>query len=177
MNTRMKSLLTAAMIAGFAATVAMAQTNFRDHFMTNWDENADGKVTLEETVARREAMFAAFDANANDVLDADELKMLDEMRANEQADMAAQGVQPGMGGGMGQGMGHGQGMGKGMMHGQGKGRGFGRGQIGQAGFGERKGMDTNGDGQINKTEFVGMSEGWFARFDRNADGGIDANDF
>lgn len=175
MRTAITKLLAATLIVGFTAPAAFADSGFRDHFMTNWDENSDGKVTIEETMARRDAMFTAFDADSDGFLTPEELKMRDQMRAEAWKNMAAQGIQPGHMGHQGprQGMGrHGQGMHQGMnghgmgwaMH-QGMGRGMGRG------------MDVDHDSRISKTEFVAMSERWFARFDRNGDKAIDANDF
>lgn len=204
MNTAMKSLIAATMIAGLAATTAMAQATYSDHFMTNWDENSDGKVTLEETIARRDAMFAAFDADSDGFLTPEELKTRDQMREEQWKGLAEQGIQPGHPkGGMGQGMngpGHGQGMGQGWgmrqgqghgmrqgqgmgygndqaMRGQGMGQGMGMRQGQGMGMRQGRGMDTDRDGRVSKAEFAGMSERWFARFDRNADGAIDPRDF
>lgn len=169
--------------AGLAiAEDTAAQDGFRTHFMESWDGDADGKVTLEEARARRTDIFAAFDADEDGFLTDPELAQMDEMRANEH-----EGMEGGHGGGMGHGKGDGkgQGMGQGMGqgHGKGQGQGKGHGKMGQfqmtaeAGLHDRKGIDANGDGKIAKEEFIGMTEGWFARLDRNSDGAIDGTDF
>lgn len=193
MRTLVTKLLATATIVAIAATAASANTAYRDHFLTNWDENGDGKVTIEETIARRDAMFAAFDADSDGFLTPEELKMRDQMRAEQWKGLAEQGIQPGMHGqgmngpgkgwGMqqGQGMRHGQGWGmqngQGMRHGQGQGMAMRQGMGGQGMGGQGRGMDVDRDGRVSKAEFTGMSERWFARFDRNGDKAIDALDF
>lgn len=131
------------------------------HMIDTWDNDADGKVTLEEVKQRRENLFASFDANSDGYIDKDESKIMDEMRENEQRSMQEEG---------GMMAGHGNGMGKGMM---------GKGMMGMAGMGreDHAGMDTDSDGKISKAEFTGQSEAWFKRFDRNGDGAITIADF
>lgn len=186
MNTLTKSLLAATVVAGVATTAVFAANLMQDHFLGNWDENSDGKVTIEETTARRAALFTSFDANSDGFLDAGEMAMHDQMRAEQHKQMAENGMmRPGMGRGYGMGMHRGPGMGPGYgmgpRHGMGPGRGMGQGfgppKMGQAGPGGHRMMDADGDNRISKAEFTGMGERWFARFDRNGDRVIDANDF
>lgn len=186
--TRMAVL--AGMTAAMMSTAAYAET-FREHFMTNWDLDSDGAVTLEEVRERRDSVFAAFDTNEDGFIDAEERKAMDEMRDIEHASMAEEGIErprgmgQGKGQGMGQGHGNGHGMGQGMGrgHGMGQGMGKGRGMGGnfqmnaEAGMHEGRMIDTNGDGKFSHDEFVGMSEQWMARLDVNGDGRISDQDF
>ena len=73
-----------------AAPVFAQQGQPGVHFIENWDLDGDGKVTAEEAAERRGNVFAAFDANEDGFLDAQEYVLFDEARA---ADMAAQGGQ------------------------------------------------------------------------------------
>lgn len=177
MNTAKLISLSAAALM-LSSAFAFAQVPGQ-HMIDTWDNDADGKVTLEEVKQRRENLFASFDANSDGFIDADEAKMMDEMRENEQKSMQEEGgMMAGHGKGMGQGMGQGNGPGKGMGMGQGKGM-MGKGMMGMAGMGreDHAGMDTDGDGKISKAEFTGQSEAWFKRFDRNGDGAITIADF
>ena len=78
---------------GFSA-LAASDTAFVEHFMGAWDLNGDGKVTLAEATERRTDMFAAFDADEDGVLNAEELDMIDAMRESEQAGLG-EGAGPG----------------------------------------------------------------------------------
>ena len=80
--------LAVSMLALAPAPAALAAEDFQTHFMSNWDADSDGKVTLQEAQERREAIFAAFDADEDGFLTAPELATMDEMRANEHASMA-----------------------------------------------------------------------------------------
>ena len=162
-TARLISLSAAALM--FSGAFAFAQVPGQ-HMIDTWDNNADGKVTLEEVKERRENLFASFDANNDGFIDAEESKTMDEMRENEQKSMQEEG---GMMGGQGkmQGMGHGKG--KGMM-------GGGMGMFGM-GREDHAGMDTDGDGKISKAEFTGQSDAWFKRFDRDNDGAVTTKDF
>lgn len=173
--TRMATI--AALSTALIATAASAET-FREHFMTSWDLDGNGAITLQEVQERRDGMFAAFDTNEDGYLDTTERKAMGEMRDAEQASMAEEGIErPGMGAGKG----HGQAMGQGM--GQGHGMGRGKGMQMAAGMGQGHGaqqggmMNASGDGRIGHDDFVGMSKTWLARFDANGDGEISQADF
>ncbi|MDV7145219.1 EF-hand domain-containing protein [Tropicimonas sp. TH_r6] len=49
-------------------------------FLTNWDADEDGKVTLDELSERRGDVFAGFDENEDGALSAEEYRALDEAR-------------------------------------------------------------------------------------------------
>jgi hypothetical protein len=178
------SLTRMALLAGLSTTLiatgVSAQT-FREHFMTNWDLNSDGAVTLEEARERRGDVFTAFDANEDGYIDAEEREAMNEMRDNEHASMAEDGIERprgmGQGKGMGQGMGQGQGMGPGKGRGMGHGMGGGFRRNAEGGMHDGRMIDADGDGKFSRAEFVGMSERWFARLDMNGDGKINDADF
>ncbi|WP_370319602.1 EF-hand domain-containing protein [Oricola sp.] len=183
--TRMAVL--AAMTATLMSTAARAET-FTEHFMSNWDLDSNGAVTLEEVRERRDSVFSAFDANEDGNLDAEERGAMSEMRDTEHASMAEEGIERPRGMGHGQGNGMGAGMGRGMQgHGNGQGmqgRGMGGQGVGgqfrmnaEAGMHDGRMLDTNGDGMISHDEFVDMSERWLARLDVNGDGQISEQDF
>ena len=177
--TRMAAL--AGLSTALIATGASSET-FRDHFMTNWDLDSSGAVTLAEVKERRESVFVAFDANDDGYLDAEERAAMDEMRDAEHASMAEQGIQRPRGNrenrlGPKAGMGSGHGMGQ--RHGMGQGRGMGHGfrKNAEAGMHGGRMIDTDNDGKFSREEFVGMSERWMAHLDNNGDGEISGSDF
>ncbi len=169
-----------------------------EHFITNWDLDESGGVTLEEARERRGDIFYTFDADEDGILNDEEYAMFDEAR---EADMQNNGMGRGVGGqGQGQGRGMGQGMGKQQGKGQqGQGRGMGRGWGQGGGIGQgigqgiapsaapgehgaatammRQNADTNGDGTVTQEEFVAGTDAWFTRQDRNGDGTITTEDF
>ena len=177
----------AAMTATLMSTAARAET-FTEHFMSNWDLDSNGTVTLEEVRERRDSVFAAFDANEDGYLDAEERAAMSEMRDAEHASMADEGIE--RPGGMGNGQGNGMGAGKGRgMQGRGNGQGMQGGGMGargnggqfrmnaEAGMYSGRMIDTDGDGKFSHDEFVGMSERWLARLDASGDGQISEQDF
>lgn len=191
-------ILTTAIIIALSLP-AVAQNGVPgEHFITNWDLDESGGVTLEEARERRGDIFYAFDADEDGTLNDEEYAMFDEAReADMQNNGMAQGGQgqagqgqagqgqagQGQGRGMGKQQGQGRGMGQGQ--GQGQGRGMGMGQGPSAAPGDhgaatammRKNADTNGDGTVTRDEFVAGTDAWFARQDRNGDGTITTDDF
>lgn len=166
----------AGLSATLLATAASAQT-FREHFMTNWDLNSDGAVTLDEVKERRSDVFAAFDADEDGYIDADERAAMNEMRDNEHAAMAEEGIERPRGMGQGNGQGMGQGKGMGMEPGKGHGMGGGFRVNAEGRMHDGRMIDANGDGKFSREEFVGMSERWFARLDADGNGRISETDF
>ena len=80
----MKLLLTTAAILLSASTAfASGHGNPGAHFIENWDTNCDAIVTLEEATERRADVFNAFDADSDDILNAEEYDQFDEARAND----------------------------------------------------------------------------------------------
>lgn len=142
-------VLATALASGPMLVPATASNTFQDHLTTNWDENGDGRISLQEVLQRREALFASFDANDDGFLDPGEVKALDDMRRNERQQMRGQAMMPGPGGPMGQGPRQGMGgpmqanqqngpcPGGGQMRGHGgpgmqqQGYGYGHGPMGQ----------------------------------------------
>ncbi len=77
-----------ALAAALAAAPALAQTQMPgEHFITNWDADADGAVTLDEATARRGDIFVTFDADEDGALSAEEYVQFDAARASDQAQM------------------------------------------------------------------------------------------
>lgn len=54
------------------------------HFIENWDQDGDGRVTVDELREKRAQVFFTFDSDENGLLDAPEYAAFDEAR---QADM------------------------------------------------------------------------------------------
>ncbi len=190
--TSLKTILLTLPLAFAVPLVAAADDDaFTTHFMTEWDLDADGKITLEEVTERRGSVFLSFDANEDGTLDGEEQALMAEMRDTQHAEMGGQGMGNGqgmMGQGHGQGKGHGAGMGQGKGMGQGQGMGQGKGMMGQGGMGRAQmaaeaGMhqgqmfDTDNDGKWSRDEFVGFSETWLARMDTDGDSVITKADF
>lgn len=185
--TRITARLSALLLV---STAAFAQTAFAQtapgaggqdgaaltpgaQFVTIWDQDGDGTVTLDEALIRRGNIFAAFDADENGVFSATEWADLDALRALEQQMMQDQREAAGMG------KEKGKAKGKEKDHDK-----KGKGKHDPLGLGwdrpaaqERAGLDRNGDGQIDQNEFLDGTPRWFKRMDRNDDGVITAADF
>ena len=150
----MKRLILPTLLTLTLTSAALAQDQTPgSHFVTNWDSDSNGVVSLEEATTRRGDIFTSFDADEDGKLSAEEYDMFDQARANDQAQMK-------------QGMGQGQGMGKG--HGK--------------GMNEENGMrrafnDTDSDGLVSRDEFMARVPDWFAMMDSNGDGGVTTDDF
>lgn len=82
---------TAIHAAGFVviALPSMAQEGPGEHFLLNWDLDEDGAVTVAEATERRGDVFFMFDADENEVLDAEEYVLFDETRAEDMKNNAA----------------------------------------------------------------------------------------
>lgn len=187
-RTALLSAIALAVALPFAASAATPGENF----VTTWDYDGNGKVTLAEVLERRADLFAGFDENEDGVLSAEELAAHDEMRASMQEarpDVAPQAPAGGRFANAGQqrqGRGRGpgaqqQGRGPGMaMRGPQGGRGPGAMQPGwgaQGGAQQQIALDANDDGIITRDEFVNQGKAWFARFDRDGDGEVLPTDF
>lgn len=151
-------------LPGTAAALMLASAAFSEnlgpgsHFVTNWDLDSNGSVSLEEATERRGDIFTTFDANNDGLLSHEEYTAFDEARAADQAAMREE-----MGGeGMGQGMGHGKGKGHGNPEDSGMMREF---------------NDGDGDGQVSRDEFLSRVPDWFAKMDRDGSGAITTDDF
>ncbi len=155
------TLLTSALLLS-AATAFAQGTGPGAHFITNWDQDADGIVTLDEATTKRGDLFTSFDADEDGKLSAEEYAAFDEMRAADQAQMKEE-----MGAGMGQGKGNGKGKGGGMGHGMG----------GEEGGMQRGFNDADGDGFVSREEFVAKTPAWIEMMDRNGDGKVMVDDF
>ncbi|WP_209007952.1 EF-hand domain-containing protein [Roseibium litorale] len=83
--------------AALPLTVAssLAQGRMGEHFIESWDQDGDGYVTLTEAESRRSDVFAAFDANDDGYLDAEEYVLFDEARETDMRENG--GHQNGMG--------------------------------------------------------------------------------
>lgn len=158
--TRLLSLTAALLLSG---TALLAQgAGMGSHFVTNWDLDGNGAVSLDEATERRGDIFTTFDADEDGKLSATEYDAFDAARAADQAEMQ----KGGHGKGHGQGQGQGQGQGGGMGHGNGEEQGM-----------MRAFNDADGDGLVSRDEFLAKVPDWFAMMDRNADGAVTTDDF
>lgn len=85
-----RHLFPAVLVLTATATAALAQTTPGDQFMQSWDLDGNGAATLEELREMRGNVFMAFDADQNDILDAEEYVYFDEARANDVANYEAE---------------------------------------------------------------------------------------
>ncbi|QYZ71978.1 EF-hand domain-containing protein [Neotabrizicola shimadae] len=97
MMTRL-ALLALAFALGTGAATAQ-QGNPGANFITQWDADEDGIVSLEEVQTRRGDLFTTFDADEDGQLSAEEFVVIDESRTANQAAMQEQ-----AGGGQGRGL-------------------------------------------------------------------------
>ncbi|RWR46309.1 hypothetical protein EOW65_14440 [Sinirhodobacter ferrireducens] len=165
----MHRLLSLSAALALLAGAAQAQTVIPgDQFMTQWDLDGNGQVTLAEAREQRGNIFDMFDADGNGRYSEDEIKGIDEHKlAQIEAGMGPghqmpAGMTPPAGRGPGKGPGNGQGMGPGLTR--------------PAEDGLRM-FDANQDGTLTRDEFVAGTDGWFAMRDRNRDGVLTTADF
>lgn len=196
-----------ALALGLLTALPLATTaqGIGTEFMTNWDTDENGEVTLAEVRERRGDLFYMFDSDEDGRLNDEEYAAFDETRAmDRQMHLEEYGTTlgPGTGQGLGQG---GQPQGRGFGQAQRQGQGQGRQAMNQrpgpqnglrgAGNGPRNGAafaagidmvqnsmtrlanDLNGDGRVTQTEFIDNGNQWFARMDRNRDGIVTLADF
>ncbi|QLQ20127.1 MAG: EF-hand domain-containing protein [Exiguobacterium profundum] len=83
------ALIALALALGSGAAMAQ-QGNPGANFITQWDADGDGIVTVEEVQTRRGDLFTTFDANEDGQLSAEEFIVIDETRAANQAAMQQQ---------------------------------------------------------------------------------------
>jgi Ca2+-binding EF-hand superfamily protein len=197
-RTALISALALAVALPFSAQAATPGENF----ITTWDYDGNGQVTLAEVLERRADLFSSFDENEDGVLSAAELAAHDAMRDQMQqqdrlgwSDDTRPAQQLGQGFGRGPGALQQQGAGQGgrlaqrgpqggFSHGPGlQQQGFGGGpgaMRGAQGQGQQMagiGLDADRDGSVSRDEFVNLGRQWFARFDRDGDGVVLPTDF
>ncbi len=80
----MKTITTATVTAALFATALAAQTAPGAGFLTGWDLDENGSVSLAEIVERRGDVFYTFDADHDGVITAEEYVAFDEARAADQ---------------------------------------------------------------------------------------------
>jgi len=166
----MQRLLSLTAALALLAGAAQAQTVIPgDQFMTQWDLDSDGQVTLAEAREQRGNIFDMFDADSNGRYSDDEIKGIDEHKLAQ--------LEAGMGPGhqLPDGMAPPAGRGKGPGNGQGMGA-AGQGLARPAEDGLRM-FDANRDGTLTRDEFVAGTDRWFAMRDRNRDGVLTTADF
>lgn len=123
-------------------------------FVTEWDTNEDGRVTIEDLTERRGVLFEMFDLNGDRGIDAEE-------QANMAQTIAGQMETNHGGGGRGQGGGHGRG---------------GPGQLIHAAM-TAEFADSDRDGTISADEWDAATPRLWTQMDRNGDGQLDREDF
>lgn len=168
----MHRLLSLSAALALLAGAAQAQTVIPgDQFMTQWDLDGNGQVTLAEAREQRGNIFDMFDADGNGRYSDDEIKGIDEHKlAQIEAGMGPghqlpDGMAPPAGRGPGNGMGPGRQQGA-----------AGQGLARPAEDGLRM-FDANRDGTLTRDEFIAGTDRWFAMRDRNRDGVLTTADF
>ncbi|MFN4203898.1 MAG: EF-hand domain-containing protein [Tabrizicola sp.] len=145
----MKPILAAAALAFLAAGPLLAQQgNPGQHFLEQWDADADGRVTPAEVTAKRSDVFAMFDQDSNQVLSAAEWALVEEHMAMD------------MGNG---GQGHGMNMAA-------PGRAVHEAMT--PAF-----NDADGNGEVTMAEFEAASAKLFPMMDADGDGAVTTADF
>ncbi len=148
----MKTFLTSTATVALLATSVAAGTP-GSGFITNWDLDESGAVSLAEVSEKRVDVFYTFDENGDGVISGAEYVAFDEARAADEANE----------GGKGKGEGHGNGNGNGRV----------KPSVGMTlAF-----NDVDGNGEVTMEEFTAQSAAWFAILDRNGDGEVTTADF
>ena len=81
----MKHLLISTTLAAVLAQPILAAGTPGGGFITNWDGDGNGAVTLAEIAEKRENVFVTFDEDGDGVITAEEYVAFDEARAADQA--------------------------------------------------------------------------------------------
>jgi len=81
----MKMTLTFATYIALLAVPVFAAGNQGDDFITNWDGDENGVVTLAEVIEMRENLFVTFDEDGDGMISAEEYIAFDAARAEGQA--------------------------------------------------------------------------------------------
>jgi hypothetical protein len=152
------TLVIAALSATLSGAVWAQQGNPGQHFMDQWDADADGKVTEAEVVAKRSDVFAMFDQDSDQTLSAAEWGLVDEHMAME------------------------MGQGHGMQGNGGQGQGGHGMNMAAPGTAMHEAMtpafnDPDGNGTVTKAEFDAASAKLFPMMDSDADGAVTVADF
>ncbi|MDP3261990.1 MAG: EF-hand domain-containing protein [Tabrizicola sp.] len=142
------TLAAAALILALSGGAFAQQGNPGQHFLEQWDGDADGSVTSAEVTTKRQEVFGMFDQDADAVLTAAEWALVEEHMALE---MAPKGPGAGM---------NRAAPGK-AMH-----------EAMTPAF-----NDADGDGQVTLAEFDTASGKLFPLMDVNADGVVTGADF
>lgn len=144
----MRPILAAAALALISGAALAQQGNPGQHFLEQWDADADGRVTPAEVTGKRQDVFAMFDQNSDKILSAAEWALIEEHLSME---MAPQG--PGAG-----------------MNKAAPGRAVHEAMT--SAF-----NDADGDGQVTLAEFDAGSAKLFPLMDVNSDGAVTSADF
>lgn len=144
----MKPILAAAALALISGAALAQQGNPGQHFLEQWDADADGSVTPAEVTVKRQDVFAMFDQDSDGALSAAEWALIEEHLSME---MAPKG--PGAG-----------------MNKAAPGKAVHEAMT--PAF-----NDADGDGQVTLAEFDAGSAKLFPRMDADGDGAVTSADF